>query len=135
MIQSVDNAQDATNIDFKEKVYVYFNFTKKLWSVRQGKVKAHCDYICLRDANFQVSERGRQRTVRNQRKNVHAFVVGYVVLKPAEVPYNFETPWDAVSYNPYQNETFVDKNGHPVHSAHFVDMSASSEVAKVIAKL
>lgn len=133
MIEEVHNAQDATNIDFAKLVYVYFNFTKKCWSIRQDKVKAHCDYICLRDANFQVSERGRQRTIREQRKNVHAFVVGYIVLKPAEVPYAFSSRWSEVRYNPYTNFTFVTNDGVPVASAEFVDMLASSEISKVIA--
>ena len=135
MIQEVTNAQDATNIDFTKKVYVYFNLAKRVWSVRQDSVKVHCNYICLKNVTFQVSERGRQRVIRNQRKNVHAFIVGYIVLEPAKIPYSVDTPWDKVTYNPYENFTFVTTDGVPVGSAKFADMMASSEVSKVIAQI
>lgn len=135
MIQDIENAQDATNINFDEKVQVYFNSDIKQWSIRQGKVKVHCEYVCLRDAEFKVSQRGRERVLKNKRKNIHAFITGYIVREPAKIPYNIDQPWDAVSYNPYQNQSFILANGSPIHAAAYVDMMASSEVSKVIARI
>jgi hypothetical protein len=90
------------------KVFVYFNLHKKLFSVRalegdrKGLVIAHVNVIGLSDVTFKVSEAGRQRVLREQRKNVHAGVVGTWG----------EASWDhegleRVTYNPYKYSTFV----------------------------
>jgi len=78
----------------------------------KGKVVLHTDRIVLTDCVFKVSEAGRQRVIREQRKNVHAGVVG-VIHMGVDVP---DTP-NRVSYNPYKNPYFVDKDGMSVHSA------------------
>ena len=51
--------------------------------------------------------KGREKVLREKRKNVHAFVKGY--LQDAE---NVDTdrPATQVTYNPYKYETFVDKH-------------------------
>ena len=64
------------------KVFVYFNLHRKLFSVKalegpdKGKVIGHTTYLWLKDVTFKVSEAGRQRVLREKRKNVHAGVVG-----------------------------------------------------------
>jgi len=64
------------------KVFVYFNLRKRCFSVKalegmyKGRVIAHRDSLHLQDAEFKVSEKGRQRVIRERRKNVHAGVVG-----------------------------------------------------------
>lgn len=65
------------------KVEVYYNLHRKCLSVRSritgptyGKVLAHVDHIVLRDVEFKVSEAGRRRVIREQRKNVHAVIRG-----------------------------------------------------------
>ena len=66
-------------VDPDKPVEVYRNLHKKCWSVRQrGKVKLHTDYICLKDVEFKVSQKGRERVLREQRKNVHAFIKGFL---------------------------------------------------------
>jgi hypothetical protein len=66
------------------KVFVYFNLHKKCFSVKalegvnKGKVVQHTDNIVLLLPKFKVSEAGRQRVLREKRKNVHAGVVGWV---------------------------------------------------------
>jgi len=42
----------------------------------RGLVLAHADKLLLDDAVFKVSEKGRQRVISEQRKNVHAGVQG-----------------------------------------------------------
>jgi len=130
MIENLKKIQDSKTIDFTKPVKVYFNFQKKLWSIHQGTVKAHCNYLCMKDVVFKVSERGRQRTVRNQKKNVHAFVVGYIIFHALSVSAD---NWRSVKYNPYKNQKFVINEIEPVDSADFVDMLASSENRKVLA--
>lgn len=64
------------------KVFVYFNLHKKVFSVRamegenKGRVIAHTTTVELRDAVFKVSQAGRERVLKEKRKNVHAGVQG-----------------------------------------------------------
>ena len=61
------------------KVRIYWNLHKGMWSVQDAKTRriiGHAFQILVRDAAFTVSEAGRQRVLRERKKNVHAFVVG-----------------------------------------------------------
>ena len=95
-------------------VYVYKNLHKDCWSIKQhGLVKAHIPKnhaIGLWDCYFHVDVKGREKVLREKRKNVHAFVKGF--LQDAEnVSRNPQviTREVEVTYNPYKYETFVDK--------------------------
>lgn len=60
-----------------EIVRVYRNLTRGCLSVmRRGLVVAHVESVALHGARFVVQEAGRQRVLRDRRKNVHAFVEG-----------------------------------------------------------
>lgn len=91
------------------KVFVYFNLHKKVWSVKalngsnKGRVIARLTDVGLIDASFRVSKAGRERVLKEQRKNVHAGVVGYL----APVIKN-ETDAKRVRYNPYLKGEFFD---------------------------
>jgi hypothetical protein len=94
-----------------KRVKVYRNLTAKCYSVMyRGIVIAHVDSIRLKNVTFQVSEAGRQRVLREKRKNVHAFIVGNVSMVPAL------DKGDRVSYNPYRGEKFT-VNGEPIEQA------------------
>lgn len=61
------------------RVQVYRNLHKDCWSVRDKatrRVIDHCDEVFLRDCKFVVSEAGRQRVLKEKRKNVHAYIEG-----------------------------------------------------------
>jgi len=61
------------------RVKVYYNLQKDCLSVvdtSTGKLYCHSHRVELKDARFHVNENGRQRVVREKRKNVHAYVVG-----------------------------------------------------------
>jgi hypothetical protein len=96
------------------KVFVYFNLHKKVWSVKalegenKGRVIAHREIVHLTNAKPKVSEKGRQRVLRERRKNVHAGVVGEW---HQEIP-DFEWGVDIVFpvYNPYKGGKFVDRD-------------------------
>ena len=119
-----------------QKVFVYFNLHKKLFSVKDhatGLVVGHTDMIALENATFKVSEAGRQRVLREQRKNVHAGVIGKVKdfgrndhnagvmgnVKDFPCP-NAEF---VAFYNPYKYEFFVDINGQKLSTASLVVLS------------
>lgn len=95
------------------KVKVYYNLHKHCLSVQhKGRVIAHVNSILLDGVQFVVQEGGRQRVLRERKKNVHAFVVGTVIR-------DFTAgAWKRVSYNPYRGATFylLETDG-PIYSA------------------
>ena len=102
-------------IDYSKPVRVYKNLNKGCWSIQQnGLVKAYSDEINLFNCEFLVNEKDRQRVIKTKRKNVHAFVEGYIWNTPVDL--NRE-----VSYNPYIRDSFYDKEDYnSVYNAHFV---------------
>ena len=109
-------------IDTTRRVYVYFNLHKKVWSVRQGgKIVEHTDHIKLRDVRFLVSKAGREKVLREKKKNVHAGVSGYVVDDTPDVGKSEAE----VTYSPYKYETFVAINDphDPVKYADYAELS------------
>lgn len=90
------------------KVFVYYNLHKKLWSIKalegenKGKVVHHSEHVLLSDVTPKVSQAGRDRVLREQCKNVHAGLVGYLEA--------FEMTGTklgmGISYNPYFEDHF-----------------------------
>ena len=101
------------------KVEVYFNLHKHLFSVRQcptGKVILHTTGVHLDKPQFVVREAGRQRVLRERKKNVHAFVRGYASYFDDWNPDILDV--DVIGYNPYKFDTFVSAHDtSPVRSA------------------
>lgn len=96
-----------TSLDGK-KVKIYFNLHKKCLSVQhKGKVIAYLDEIQLKDAQFKVSEAGRQRVLEQGRKNVHAYVVGTATNPTEKALSDLKR---CVTYNPYKYNSFVERN-------------------------
>jgi len=94
-------------IDPNKKIEVYFNLHKKIWSVRQsGKVVQHTNFIQIREPQYVVSQKGNERVRREKKKNVHAFVRGYVENRLPVFPRKSTF----VTYNPYKNDSFVERN-------------------------
>ena len=92
-------------IDLSKRVYVYFNLHKKVWSVRQsGKVVQHTKSIILKDCRFLVGKAGREKVLREKKKNVHAGVSGYVV---DSIPDEVYGSCGHLTYNPYKHKGFV----------------------------
>ena len=116
------------------KVFVYFNLHRKLFSIKalegpmKGRVVAHRHTVLLNDATFKVSEAGRQRVIREQRKNVHAGVSGtWFNVGAGSGLHQFVTiNGSAIMYNPYKYSTFVHLYGeHPITSARLVALNVS----------
>lgn len=101
------------------RVEVYFNLHKHVFSVRQcstGRVILHANRVHIRDPKFVVRKSGRDRVLREGKKNVHAFVRGEIAhfddFDPDYLDYSL------VSYNPYKHDTFVDvQDVTPVRTA------------------
>ena len=59
--------------------------------------------MCLKDVRYLVQPAGRAKVLKERRKNVHAFLTGYMVDRVPVPLISFD-----VTYNPYKHETFVD---------------------------
>ena len=115
-------------IDHSKPVEVYRNLHKNCWSIRQGgKVKVHTSYLCLKDAKFVVQPAGREKVLREQKKNVHAFVKGYLISASESNRLTEDIEWtcDAVTYDPYKHPYFTCGEFEAV-GAKVVDMDIDS---------
>lgn len=109
----------------RNRVFIYRNITKGCWSIRlcaTRKVIAHASEFLLYNATFKVSEAGRQRVIREGRKNIHAGIEGALmsftrindeVCGVVNVGHYFMTTkldFKRVYYNPYTVASFVVHN-------------------------
>ena len=92
-----------------ERVRVYWNLHKNIWSImKKGKVIGHRDTILLKDVRFIVSQAGRNRVLKEKKKNVHAFAEGIVID-------NYEyNRLDQITYNPYKFPYFYYKRDESI---------------------
>ena len=105
------------------RVYVYRNLHKDCWSVRQGgRIVAHVDKITLKNARFLVSQAGRNKVLREKRKNVHAGISGYPVDEQEMWNYHSEFYSHArkVLYNPYKYDHFVTEDEYSITESYYV---------------
>lgn len=108
----------SLNILINKHVFIYRNLHKKCWSVRckkTRKVIAHLDAFVLYNCVFKVSESGRQRVLKEKKKNVHAGIEGYIWQTDVDE----QIAMVPVRYNPYEAANFV-SNGNPIERASFV---------------
>lgn len=91
------------------RVMVYRNLHKALWSImalegpEYGRVIDRSDTVLLRDVTARVRESGRLKVIAENRKNVHAGIIGQLESTEPQ-------PWDGgarVTYNPMTDTTFV----------------------------
>lgn len=102
---------------------VYKNLHNGMWSIRDSESKlvvGHAKALELVEAELKVSEAGRQRVIRERKKNVHAFIRGIAVNVQGFVPFKDRVlhdnvcieprernaEWHRVTYNPYTMDTF-----------------------------
>ena len=125
------------------KVRVYYNLNKSVWSIKamegtlKGRVVAHAKGVALYDARTIVSQAGRERVLREGRKNVHAYIEGSLqAVQDVQMRYEYDMGvhhvsdveqvvsygrcWEAVRYNPYQVAHFY--WDHDGESTEFQDL-------------
>jgi len=122
-----------------DRVKVYYNLQKECLSVidaETGLLYCHAHRVELHDAKFRVQLAGRNRVIKEKRKNVHAYIVGkchdigelpkerYHLVRGKVESYDIcqceGTMWCEecvpesaeqfrhATYNPYKYDTFVD---------------------------
>lgn len=96
-------ANKERTLDRSKPVRVYRNIRRDVYSVQQkGLVVAHGTALALRDCQFVVNEAGRQRVLAEKRKNVHAYVKGFVLDGIPD-----RDGFRRVTYNPYKMDQFA----------------------------
>jgi len=140
----------TTSEGYTMQCFVYFNLHKRCWSIRaqsgpeKGRVVAHADTVLLDGCTFKVGEAGRQRVIREGRKNVHAGCVGKLrCFRGTETPaglraglnasqgvgHNDLRGMNAISYNPYKAGHFtVCATGEPIRKAQQVILARGAYV-------
>ncbi len=112
-----------------EKIEVYWNLHKHCFSVRScktGRVIAHAKAVDIKDAKFVVRQSGRRKVLQEKKKNVHAFVRGY--LAPMGFPLSEIGQHGYATYNPYKYDSFVDTaTKEPLDKAKFVSLYTNQD--------
>lgn len=94
-----------------------------------GQRIGYASWVSLVDAEFKVSEAGRQRCIRQGVRNVHAWVVGVEVSRlEGFEPHDSPPPsYRKAVYDPWKGSSFVDAETlEPVFRADFVIMSGKN---------
>lgn len=108
------------------KVFIYRNLhfdghvysIKSLTGLTRNRVVGHAKGILLQNVEFVVNEKGRQRVLKEKRKNVHAGIVGEIIglhdyrpRMPSSLssndPWNDQIQGFNVNYNPYLYSSFI----------------------------
>lgn len=117
-------------IDHNLPVRVFKNLKHGCYSILQGgAIRASARQVSLANVEFRVREAGRQRMLREEQPNVHAFAVGHLLDyvhpdDPRELPV---LEGRSLFYDPRRFTTFVDRDTHePVIHApvvHFAELN------------
>lgn len=61
------------------KIYRYLNRKGYIFSIMQNnKVVAHTDFFVVKNPEFKINKSGKNRVLKTNERNVHAFIVGYL---------------------------------------------------------
>lgn len=106
---------EGRTIEQGDKVKCYFDLHRHTFSIQKGSlVHAKGDAVRLTDCKFVVSEKLRQKVIKERRKNVHAKVHGKIQPLGEIDTDGFRI----ASYNPYKGSSFYDKEtGTPLETA------------------
>lgn len=130
------------HIDGRRKVRVYRNLHKDCYSVKQdGLVKCHADQVTLQEVKFIVSKAGQKRVRDEKKKNVHAYLEGYVVdarqadniVDGKKSDTDLEaglSDWESVYYNPYECDGFMNTSTERI--AEFAEFASLDPGERVI---
>lgn len=98
-----------------KKHFVYYNLHKHLFSCKDIKTglvdkELYSTNIKMYDCKFKVSKKGRERVIKEQKKNVHAGVVGTVIATSTFDIDDKLANLTELTYNPYLYDSFIVKN-------------------------
>ena len=94
----------------------------------KGRVINHVNQISLSHCNFRVQQGGRNRVLRDHKKNVHAYIAGWTCDLKSSVKMDGQA-----TYNPYKYSTFVDKeNKSPVFYRGYCKLVVEDNRGKIL---
>jgi hypothetical protein len=118
------------------KADVYKNLQTGGYSIRSretetyGQVVSHEDAVVVKDVDFVVNKAGRKKVLKEERKNVHAFVRGCIA--PIDEWRLVEDEIIEIRYNPYEFKNFVNSDTETaVNSADIVLLNDSGVFATI----
>lgn len=115
--------------DMAQKVMVYRNLHNQKFSVLQdGLVVGHTRNIILAGCTFVIQESGRQRVLRDHKKNVHAYVKGMICGPGFQVDASKFPNRERVRYNPYEMNGFCNLDGRIVDGAPYVELDENGHI-------
>lgn len=101
----------AVSVPLGTSVRVYRNLTEECYSIQhKGLVVGHATHVRLDDCTFIIQPAGRERTRRERRKCVHAFVAGRLegwATHAMGVSCIEPVYGEVGTYSPYGHDTFV----------------------------
>jgi len=111
-----------------QKVSVYVNLNQqgrfsivdaepKSKSETSGLVLCYAESVLIQSARFKVSETARQKVIANNRKLVHASVVGTLIAVDQPKPQHLDT---VVNYYPYVRGDYHTESGVTITNANLV---------------
>lgn len=111
-------------------VEVYRNLHNGLLSIRDYKTKhvlGHCETIELQGVQFKVNQKGRERVLKEKRKNVHAYAIGRYMGNPETF-----NGTQQLTYNPYKYKSFVNAStGQAVAAADYAFLAKEGTILVV----
>ncbi len=107
ILGNIINPFRGREVDINKPVYIYRNLRGKdsnKYSIRQeGLVIGHTNHLYLGDVEFKINEKARLKVIKDKRKNVHAFIKGYIFM--------YDTSYLGsdcnITYNPYKDKAFI----------------------------
>lgn len=109
-MRNMRNITEHVVLDEGQTILIAYHLHKRCFSIRHAKTRkviGYKDRIVVQHVQFIVSESGRQRVLRERRKNVHAYVRGVFENKLQNIRFN-DYNFRGAYYNPYSAATFVD---------------------------
>lgn len=120
----------SRTINPAKPIKVYRNLHNNMYSIKQqGLVVAHAERLCISNCKFIVNEKGRQKVIKEKKKNVHAYIEGkYTTSCMGTTASRNDLPVK-VTYNPYLYDSFINTQYKtPVKGARAVILSEGGEV-------
>ena len=105
MFKSFRNRELEVECDFE----VYRNLNNKCFSIKQkGLVVAHADNFIIHSVKTKISQKGRERVLKEKRKTVHAVLVSNNFEKVDKDSIDI-SKLDELYYEPYTLDSFINK--------------------------
>lgn len=123
------------------RVKVYYNLHKNIFPIQyKGVVLGYARNLKLKNVEFKVNQKGREKVIREQKKNIHAYVIGDLVSidnsNEFELKSNSSKPMEQMELLTYLDDEFNPTHNiaviyNPYKYSQFTNMFTSESVFAV----